>query len=188
MHAELTHVEPPGQTRHDAPHALLSLVVSTHCPPQHRPPLHDVPLPTFVTLTHMEVPVAHDVIPIVQVVGLQATLAVHEEQLPLSQTMLVPQEVPLPTFVTLVHVDVPVAHEVVPIVQFVGLQPTLAVQLAQPPLSQTMLVPQEVPLPTFATFVHVEEPVAHDVVPAVQLEGVHVTPAVQGEQLPLLHT
>jgi hypothetical protein len=147
-----------------------------------------VPLPTFVTLMHVDVPVAQDVVPTVQLVGLQPTLAVQEEQLPLSQTRFVPHEVPLPTFVTLTHVDVPVAHDVVPIVQFVGLQPTLAVQEAQVPPLQTMLVPHDVPLPTFATFVHIDVPVAHDVVPAVQLEGLQVTPAVQGEQLPLLHT
>jgi hypothetical protein len=88
VHAELTHVEPPGQTRHDDPHALLSLVVSTHDPLQQRPPLHEVPLPALVTFAHTCCPVLQENIPFWHTFppGWQMPPAEHGMQLPLSQT------------------------------------------------------------------------------------------------------
>jgi hypothetical protein len=115
--------------------------------------------------------------------------ALHE---PLSQTSLVPHEVPLATLLPVsVHVDTPVEHDVVPVWHtFAGVHATPAVHELHVPLSHTSLVPHEVPLAaSLPVSVHVDTPVEHDVVPVWQtFAGVHATPAVHEPQVPLSHT
>jgi len=121
----------------------------------------------------------------------QAWLAVHEPQLPLpSQTMLVPQLVPPILLPPSAQVWAPVAQDVAPFLQMLGLvvQAVPAVQATQLPVPlQTMLVPQLVPAILSPPSTHSWVPVEHEVVPFLQaLVGfvVHETPAVQATQVP----
>lgn len=110
---------------------------------------HVMPLPAGPDETHTDVPVAHDVLPARQTLppGLQATFAVHATHAPPMQTSLVPHAVPSATLVALVHVDVPVEHEVVPVWHTLplGLQAALAVHAPHWPLLQTWPEPHAVP-------------------------------------------
>jgi hypothetical protein len=102
-------------------------------PPQHTEPVpHEVPSVTLPTEPHDCVPVAHVVVPTWQVLppGLHATPPVHATHEPLSQTMFVPHDVPLPTVVVAVQAGVPVEQAVTPFWQGfpLGLQGWFAVQ------------------------------------------------------------
>jgi hypothetical protein len=85
--------------------------------PSQTPFEHAVPAVLAVTPTHAEVPLAHDVVPTSQSVGLHGWLAVHETHCPPLHTMLVPHEVPFATFDVLPHTDAPLVQEVVPVWQ-----------------------------------------------------------------------
>lgn len=123
-----------------------------------------MPFATFVTLAvQAEAPVAHEVCPFWHAFGWQAVPAVHDTHEPLLQTRLVPQLVPSARFETLaVHCEVPVAHEVLPVVQTDGLHVALAVHELHEPLLQTWLVPQLVPLATLLAGVQTMVPVEHE--------------------------
>lgn len=74
---------------------------------------------------HTATPVAHEYCPLWQgFVGGHAPVA-HATQLPPLQTIPLPQGVPLLTLTTDVQTELPVAHDVVPILQRLppGLQP-----------------------------------------------------------------
>jgi hypothetical protein len=220
---EFTQLAPVGQTRHDAPQAWLSLVVSTHRPPQSAKPglhdtwqvvpehvsvafvavlqaahapaqqmelaPHDVPSFTLPVSAHVGWPVAHDVVPVWHADGEHALPAVHDAQVPLSQTMFVPQDVPFVTFPFATHVCCPVLHEVAPVLHWTdGVHVLPAVHDEHVPLSQTMFVPQDVPLPALPVGVQVCWPVVHEVVPVWHADGEHGVPAVHAVHEPLLQT
>ena len=61
---------------------------------------HDVPLVTLPDSVHTALPVEHDVVPVLHGFdGWQPAFAVHGPQLPLLQTMFVPQVAPFERFV-----------------------------------------------------------------------------------------
>jgi hypothetical protein len=147
---------------------------------------HVVPFDTLVPVSlHTGAPLVHTVVPVWHgLAGVQTAPEVHALQVPLSQTSLVPHEVPLlrlPPVST--HVDTPVEHDVVPVWHaLAGVHDRPAVHAVHVPLSQTSLVPHEVPLgalvpwsahvmlgeqlivPLWHTFVGVQEvPAVHDV-------------------------
>jgi hypothetical protein len=228
MQLEFMHVDPAGQTVHEAPQALLSFVVLRHAPlhmlnpgkhatlqldPEHESvaftvvlhvahvplqhiPLvpHDVPAATsLVVATQLAVPLLHEIVPVTHgFVGVQLPPAVHETQLPLLHTSFVPHVVPV--FVGVVvatHVDTPLLHEVIPFTHmFDGEHDTPAVHETQLPLSQTSFVPHTIPLGAeVLVATHVETPLPHDVAPIKHgFEGVHVVPAVHEPQFPLSQT
>ncbi len=91
-----------------------------------------------------------------------------DAQVPLSQTSLVPHDVPLPTWVVVaLQTGTPVVHDVVPVTHgLVGVQAAPVVHASHEPLSQTSLVPQEVPFAaSLPVSLQTETPVAQDVTP-----------------------
>jgi hypothetical protein len=136
-HAEFVHVEPEGQTRHEAPHAPLSFVVLVHAPPQQFPPAHVVPLAALPVAEQLDCPELQDVVPVWQVLGgvpgLHAAPAVQATQAPLSQTSLEPHAVPLAALPVTAQLDCPELQDVVPIWQTVA--PVHAAPAVQPPPS-----------------------------------------------------
>jgi hypothetical protein len=116
---------------------------------------------------------------------------VHETQLPVLQTRLVPQLVPSAWFrLVSVQVGAPVVQVSVPVWHgLVGVHAPPAVQVAQAPLLQTMFVPQVVPFARSPDAMHTGEPVAHDVVPILQtLVGWQLEPAAHDTHVPALQT
>jgi hypothetical protein len=95
---EFTQLAPAGQTRQEAPQALLSLVVSTHRPPQSAYP--DVQVTLHVVPEHVSVALV---------------IVLHDAQLPLQQIPLDPHSVPSPSSPVEGHVCCPVLHDVVPV-------------------------------------------------------------------------
>jgi hypothetical protein len=179
--------EPPAvQATHD-PDALQTMLV---------PQL--VPAVLFVPSTQAMAPLAHDVVPFLQMPGLpvQVLPAVQETQAPEpSHTRLVPQLVPADLLVPSTQVMAPVEQEVVPFLQAVGLpvQVPPAVQATQEPEPlQTMLLPQLIPGDLLVvSSAQVMAPVEQDVVPFLQAVGfvVQLVPAVHETQPPEpLHT
>jgi hypothetical protein len=178
-------------------HWLLGWQLAPVVQEMHAPPLqtllfpHDIPSMTFPVSAQAATPLMHDVAPVLQgLVGWQLTFAVQAPQVPLSQTLLFPHDVPSATLPVSAQTEVPLMHDVAPVLQgLVGWQLVFAVQAPQVPLSQTLLFPQEVPL---ATFCPVSEQVIageQAVLPTWQaFEGVQATPAVQATQLPPLQT
>jgi hypothetical protein len=152
---------------------------------------HDVPSATVPVSVHAITPVRQEVAPVLQrLVGWQLVPAVQLPQTPLSHTLFVPQVVPLATFPVSAHTEVPVMHDVAPVLQtLVGWQVTFAVQLPHVPLLQTLLVPHEVPLVRFCPVSEQVMAGEQAVRPAWQtLDGVQVCPTVQETQLPPLQT
>jgi hypothetical protein len=89
--------------------------------------------------------------------------AVQAEQVPLLQTWLVPQLVPLVTLpVAAPHCCVPLAQVYVLVVHAVGLHAPPAVHAEHVPLLQTWLVPQLVPLVTLPAETHCMLPDEHE--------------------------
>ncbi len=124
-------------------------------PPQHSPPVpHGVLSATLVLVaTHVCVPVAQDVMPVLQGFegGMHGTPAAHAWHDPaVLQTLPAPQSAPASTLEKLAHIDVPVEHENVPILQGLlgDVHWPLATHATQPPSSQTLPPPasHEVPL------------------------------------------
>src|SRR6185312_12807978 len=142
---------------------------------------------------HMGLPDAHEMVPIEQALeSAQVPPAAQTTQLPALHTLSVPQVVPLDAALPVSwQVILPVSQLYVPVWHGLdGVQLPPAVQEAQVPSLQTLLVPHSVPL---ARFFPVSEQVmvgAQTVMPAWQALplGVHAIPAVQETQLPSLQT
>ena len=101
--------------------------------------------------TQVMAPVAQEVVPFLQTLGLvvQAAPVAHATQAPVPlQTWLVPQVVPAAVLPPSTQVMAPVAQELVPVLQLVGLPvhdwPAVHAMHMPVPL-QTMLVPQLTP-------------------------------------------
>lgn len=115
--------------------------------------------------------------------------AVH---VPPLQTMFVPHGAPFWTFVALVHTVSPVAHDVMPDWQRLppGLHAAFAVQLVHVPvLSQTWLVPHDVPGGALASVSwHEMPPLTQSALPRWQglAGGSHGAPAVHAAHAPEL--
>jgi hypothetical protein len=123
-------------------------------------------------------------------VGVQAPPGVHETQVPVLHTWLLPQVVPLATFPVSAQTGTPVTHEFAPVLHlFDGWQLAPAVHGPQTPLLQTLFGPHTAPLVRFllvSAHVIVGEQVC---VPAWHgFAGVQDSPAVHDRQLPELHT
>src|SRR6186713_296961 len=116
LHAPLVHVMVAAM---HAP-AVEHIAGSVSTPAAHDwPAPHSVPAVLLVVSTHVCTPVVHDVMPFLHgFAGWQAWPAVHELQLPLMHTRLVPHGVPLATLVPAsVHMGLPVVHDNVPLWQ-----------------------------------------------------------------------
>jgi hypothetical protein len=146
-----------------------------------------------VVATQADAPLLHEVIPLTHMFdGVHPDPAVHETQLPLSQTSFVPHTIPLGMGVLVAtHVDTPLPHDVMPIKHgFEGVHIVPAVHEPQLPLSQTSFEPHAVPLAAgVVVATQVETPVLHEVIPVKHgFVGVHDRPAVHETQLPPLQT
>jgi hypothetical protein len=175
---------------------------ASHAP--HTPALQTMPAPQLVPFaigvaesTHCDVPVAQEVTPATQGLGLPVheRFAAHVEQAPPLQTWSWPQAVPFGLFAPSTHADVPVEQEVTPSLQSVsGLpgQARPAVHEVHAPPLQTWSGPHAVPFgsATVASSTHVCVPVLHEVMPVRHGSGfvAQASPAVQEEQVPALHT
>ena len=172
-----------------AVHAVQTPDVQTWFVPQLAPSTSTAPS------THVEVPVAQEVVPAAQGFGfpVQATLAAHVTQAPALHTWFVPQLVPFARFVVVSpQTGVPVEQVLVPATHLFGLvvQDAPAVHAAHAPLLHTWFVPQTEPFVLFTPeSTHVEVPVAQDVCQTVHdVDGLQSTPAVQALHAPLLQT
>jgi hypothetical protein len=132
---------------------LPPLVQEVHVPPLHTLFVpHDVPSAAFPATTQTEAPGEQDVTPVLHgLSGWQVVPAVQAPQVPLSHTLLVPQEVPFATFPDCMQTGAPLLQTVVPVrqgaLEIVQLAP--AWQLRQiPVVPQTMFIPQLVPAET----------------------------------------
>ncbi len=176
---------------------LVPVVHAVHEPLSHTWLVpHVVPFVTAVPVSvHTPTPVVHTMLPTSQGLGgVHEAPALHAAHVPLSQTWPVPHVVPLAALFAVpvsVHTGLPVVQLVLPAWQgFVGVQLAPVVQPTHAPLSQTWLVPHEVPLATFVfVSVHTAVPVEQLVVPRSQgLVGVHDAPVVHAAQAPLSQT
>jgi hypothetical protein len=150
---------------------------------------HAVPFATFPVSEQTTTPVTHEVVPVLhRFVGWQPTPAWQMPQVPLLQTMFVPHEVPFarlrPVSAQVIdgeQVWVPAWH------LFVGSQASPAVHDTQVPELQTMFVPHEVPLATFADSTQTAAPVLQAVVPVRQglLGTAQIAPSRQSTQAPV---
>ena len=154
-----------------------------------------LPVGSFAAVsTQVEAPVAHEVAPSLQVVGLvvQETPAVQATHAPALQTWFVPQTVPFGSLPASRQTELPVAQEVEPVRQKVGLvaQAWPATQVTQAPPLQTWSVPQTVPSGSLPASTQTELPVAQEVVPVRQKVGLvaQAWPATQATQTPALQT
>ncbi len=143
--------------------------------------------------TQLWLPLAQLVMPVLHALGLlvQAAPAVQAAQAPAaSHTKPEPQAVPGVFWVALVQTSEPVAHEVRPLKQGLGLvtQAVPVVQLTHAPALQTWSTPQALPGGRSAPSVHTAVPPAHEMTPALQTLGllVHALPVVHTPQKPLL--
>jgi hypothetical protein len=91
---------------------------------------------------------------VVHEVGLHAPFAVHAEHVPLLQTMLVPQLVPLVTLPAETHFMLPDEHEYVPLTHALYVQAPPAVHDPHCPLRHTAPLPQVVPSVMFVPATH----------------------------------
>ena len=148
----------------------------------------DVPLGRFPVSAQTDVPVTHDVAPVRQgFVGWQLAPAVQPPQMPLLQTLLVPQTVPLTRFAPL-SAQVMVGEQAVK-PAWHGLEGTQAsptVHATQAPLLHTRLVPQVVPFATLSDSTQTGAPVLQVIVPLRQAFPAmgQVAPAVQSPHVP----
>jgi hypothetical protein len=171
---------------------LPPLVHAVHVPPlQTLFVPHDAPFATFPATVQTEVPVEHDVIPVLQrLVGWQPAPTVHTLHVPTLQTLFVPHDVPLATFPVSPQAEIPVAQDVAPVLQgLVGWQLVPAVHAPHAPLSQTLFAPQDVPFARLPVSAQTEVPVTQEVVPVRHtLVGWQLVPAVHAPHVPLSHT
>jgi hypothetical protein len=171
----------------------LPAVQETHCPVlQTRFVPHDVPSESEVfASTHVDAPVLQLNVPAWQgLAGVQLPPAVQVMHAPPEHTLLVPQDVPFGAFPDATQVEMPVEHDVVPVLQgSLGWQDAPAVHAMQAPPLQTWPVPQAVPSvrfwllsPQLMLGEQLVVPVWHG------LAGVQLRPDVQATQAPPLHT
>ena len=173
--------DPPAVQATQAPEPLHTMFVPQLMPADLLPPS-----------TQVCAPVEHDVAPFLQTLGLvvHAAPAVHDTHVPEPlHTWFVPQVAPAAALPPSTQVMAPLAHEVVPTLQAVGLpvHDWPAVQETQPPPPlQTMLVPQLTPADLAPPSTQVMAPDEHDVVPLRQVLGlpVHDWPAVHDTHPP----
>jgi hypothetical protein len=149
---------------------------------------HVVPFERFPVSAQTDMPVTHDVAPVLQTfAGWQLAPAVQEVHMPPLQTLLFPHTVPSTRFAPL-SAQVMVGEQAVKPAWhgFIGVQARPIVQAVQAPLLQTMLVPQLVPLATFADSTHTGAPVLQVIVPVRQGLPVmaQLAPAVHSPQTP----
>lgn len=149
---------------------------------------HPVPLLWMPFWSHTGRPLEQSVVPVSHTAGEQGAFCVHELQLPLRHTALVPHEVPLPTGSPVsVHVGVPPLHDSVPVSHtFAGVQDPPLAHMMQLPLSQTSFVPHEVPFRTsLPVSWHTGWPVEQSIEPTWQvLVGEHEAPSVHAPHVP----
>jgi hypothetical protein len=133
-----------------------------------------VPAILGLPFAHVDMPLAHDAMPLKQTPGLPVQLCpgVHMPQNPCpSQTWLDPQDVPAMTLpVPSTQRGAPDAQEMTPTLQADGLpvHDALAVhEMQDPEALQTMFVPQLVPAGLFVSSRHVCTPVLHEVIPSL---------------------
>jgi hypothetical protein len=152
-----------------------------------------VPPILLLPSTHVIAPVEQEVTPFLQMLGLpvHAAPAVQATQVPAPlQTMLVPQLIPPALLPPSRHVVAPVAQEMTPFLQTLGLlaQGIPGVQSGpqRPAPLQNWLVPQIDPGGLLAPSTQTRTPVAHEVMPALQTFGLllHACPAVHAPQVP----
>src|SRR5262249_40225911 len=151
----------------------------TQLPPPSHTRLLPQPVPAALLVSSAQVcaPVAHDVVPFLQMLGLllHGAPGGHATQLPVPlQTRLLPQPVPGGLLVPSTQVWDPVAHELDPFLQTLGfpVQEAPAVQATQTPAPlHTMSVPQPRPADLLVSSTQACAPVAHDVVPFLQVFG-----------------
>lgn len=155
---------------------------------------HPTPAAVLLPSMHACMPVEHEVVPFLHLVGLVIHVlpATHETHWLLAlQTKFVWHGVPAPRAAPSTQVVLPVVHEVTPWKQAVpGLVPHVwpAVHAPQNPLpSHTWLAPHVVPPGLLPVSTHVWAPVAHEVAPFLQLFGlvVQVDPAVHPTHMPV---
>jgi hypothetical protein len=150
----------------------------------------EVPLVRFCPVSEQVIAGEQAVRPAWQMLdGMQLCPAVQETQLPLLQTMFVPQEVPFATFPDCVQTGAPLLQTVVPVRHGApeGEQLAPAWQLTQlPVLPQTLLVPQLVPAETsFPVSLQTGVPVEQASVPWWQgLLGTQLAPSWQATHWP----
>ena len=125
-------------------------------------------------------PVVQDVVPFLHLFGLvvHALPTVQATQVPVPlQTRSVPQLVPGALLLPSMHVWAPVAQDVVPFLQMFELvvhaAPAVHATHVPEPL-HTRFMPQVVPAAVLPPSMHVIAPVAHEVVPTLQLVGLLV--------------
>jgi hypothetical protein len=184
-----------GQVAVVVTHAALALHIAAEVL---TPPVHDcaaphsVPVGLLMVVAQTDVPVVHDVLPYLHgLLGVQVRPAVQETQLPVLQTMFMPQVAPSASEVPAsVQTALPVEQDSVPLWQgLVGTHDPPAAQATQPPLLQTMFGPQLVPFGRFPVSAQTDAPVTHEVAPVRQrLVGWQLAAEVQVLQLPLLQT
>jgi hypothetical protein len=126
-------------------------------------------------------------------VGVHDPPLLHVTQLPPLHTRLLPHVVPFEALVPRsVHIGEPEEHDWLPLWQGLlgGVHVVPEVQETQLPALQTRLLPHDVPFETVPVIMHTELPLLHTVLPVWHMLpfGVQALPAVQGLQLPPLHT
>jgi hypothetical protein len=150
-------------------------------------PGHPVPLGTF-DCVHAADPVAQEIVPFLHGLPVsQEAPSLHGMQLPLLHTWPEPQALPFATLAISTQTEVPLAHEVLPVLHgLLGVQVVLAVQALHCPLAQTMLAPQEAPAGrSLPVSLHSAIPLVQDMVPVWHLlAGVQTIPAMHWTQLP----
>jgi hypothetical protein len=177
---------PPGwqavpDTHETQAPALQTWVVS---PPQ------GVPLSSLPASVHTGSPVVQAIVPFLHsLVGSHDIPAVQGPHVPLWQTLLSPQAVPLGLLLSL-QTGTPVEHEVVPVLHgFVTGQLAPTVQALQVPLPHTMFVPQEVPFALLPVSLQTSKPVVQENVPVLHMfAGWQLAPIVHELQVPPPHT
>ena len=173
----------------DGWHCMFGLQ-ATQLPLLHTWPLPQArPLGALPVSWHCEVPDSQLVVPSLQGLPVsQDTLAVQAAQVPLLQTWLVPQLVPLATFrVVSVHWGVPVAQDNVPVWHlFVGVQACPSVQLTHRPPLQTWLLPQDLPAAAGPVSTHTGAPLVQSILPTLQGSArSQAMPALQATHSPV---
>jgi hypothetical protein len=156
----------------------------THAPLlQTIPPPQALPSRALPASTHMETPVAHEVLPLLQgLLTVQATSGVQAPQPPFLQTMLSPQLLPSATRPPVsMHAALPVAQESVPLWHlFVGVQAAPAVQFTHIPSLQTLPVPHGFPFAAGPEATQADAPLVQSILPILQGSlGSHVAPGLQ---------
>jgi hypothetical protein len=120
--------------------------------------------------------------------GTQSRPAAQSTQVPLLQTLSVPQVRPLSTFIAVsVHVGVPPPQVNVPLWHgFVGVQAVPAAQATHEPLPQTMPAPQVVPFGLLPESMQTAVPVLQEVMPLRHgwPDTAHACPAAQSTHMP----